>query len=128
MKVIIAGSRDITDHSEVSAAIRNSGFNVTEVVSGRAPGVDSIGEALARLHGMAVKEFPADWNKHGRAAGPIRNRQMAEYADALIAVWDGQSRGTKNMIETMKKMGKKVYVHIVDEDLAGETYGKGDNY
>jgi hypothetical protein len=54
--------------------------------------------------------FPADWKTHGKAAGPIRNRQMAKNAEALIALWDGNSRGTKNMIETATKLGLKVYV------------------
>ncbi len=113
MKVIIAGGRDIEDCDPVQTAITESGFKITEVVSGGARGVDKSGEALAALHGMPCKVFPADWNKNGKAAGPIRNRQMADYADALIAVWDGQSRGTKNMIETMRKLGKPVHVHTL---------------
>lgn len=111
MKVIIAGGRDITDPALVFEAIRASGFEIGEVVSGGAKGVDSIGEDWAIANGRPIKWFHADWTKHGRAAGPIRNRQMAEYADALIAVWDGKSRGTKNMIEEATRRGLKVYVH-----------------
>ena len=113
MKVIIAGSRTITAWPPVAEAIKASGFKVTEVVSGTAQGVDSTGASLAALHGMALKEFPADWKTHGKRAGMLRNRQMAEYADALIAVWDGVSRGTANMIEEMRKLGKPVYVATV---------------
>jgi hypothetical protein len=58
-----------------------------------------------------LKRFPADWDTHGRAAGVIRNKQMAEYGDMLIAFWDGESKGTKNMIDTSKKLGLLVYVH-----------------
>ena len=54
---------------------------------------------------------------HDKAAGPIRNRQMAEYADYLIAFWDGESRGTRNMIETMKKLGKHGVVIRYDNNL-----------
>jgi|SRR5581483_407285 len=112
MKVIIAGSRDIEDWAVVADAIRKSGFEFTEVVSGGARGVDHVGEALARLHHMPVKVFPADWKKFGRAAGPYRNTEMAKYADALVAVWDGKSPGTRHMINQMKSLNKPVYVHI----------------
>ncbi|HWB02748.1 MAG TPA: DUF2493 domain-containing protein [Verrucomicrobiales bacterium] len=86
MKVIIAGPRDFHDYDTVARAVTDSGFEITEVVSGKAPGVDTLGERWAAEHGKAVKEFPADWQKYGRAAGPIRNAQMADYADALVAV------------------------------------------
>lgn len=83
------------------------------MVSGGANGVDLLGEQWACSWGIPVKQFMADWSKHGRAAGPIRNRQMAEYADALIAIWDGQSRGTKSMIRESRKAGLDVYeVHV----------------
>ena len=59
--------------------------------------------------------FNADWNKHGRAAGPMRNKQMADYADVLIAVWDGQSKGTKNMIDQMNKLNKPVFIVWIGE-------------
>lgn len=113
MKLIIAGCRDMTDWGVVHEGITRSGFGpkVTEVVSGGAQGVDYIGEGLAEKSGLPVKRFNADWKKHGKAAGPIRNRQMAEYGDALLAIWDGESRGTKNMIEEMERLGKPVYVH-----------------
>jgi len=58
-------------------------------------------------------EFPADWDTHGRAAGPIRNKQMAEYGDALLLIWDGESRGSANMKSNMKKLGKPVYEIII---------------
>jgi len=118
MKVIVAGTRTIECAGTVGEAIRESGFNVDELVSGTCAGVDQTAEALAALHGIPVKQFPPDWKTHGKAAGPIRNRQMAEYADALVAVWDGESRGTKNMIDEMKKLGKPVHVYVVREDDA----------
>lgn len=117
MKVIIAGSRDFTDWGIVSDCIRKSGFTFTEVVSGGARGVDHIGEGLAELHGYAVKVFPADWDAHGKGAGPIRNKQMADYADALIAIWDGKSPGTRNMIQTMHRLGKPTKIFLVGKSL-----------
>lgn len=111
MRVIIAGIRTLESAYPVARAIRDSGFHITEVVSGGAKGADRFGELHATLFDIPLKKFPADWQTHGKAAGPIRNEEMARYADALIAVWDGKSRGTKNMIETARKHGLKIYVY-----------------
>ena len=115
MKVIIAGSRTITKLSDVIWAVVHSGFygKITEVVSGKAKGVDNLGETWAYYNDIPVKSFPADWNEHGRSAGYKRNAQMAAYADALIAIWDGESKGTKHMIDIAKKKGLKVFVYYV---------------
>lgn len=110
MKVIIAGPRTLEEYELIEQAVVESGFEVTEEVSGTAKGADRLGELWAATHDVPVKQFPADWNNHGKAAGPIRNKQMGVYADALIAVWDGKSKGTKNMIDTMRKLKKPVYV------------------
>ena len=110
MKVIVAGSRHAKDPESVALAIAESGFEVTEVVSGRARGVDTLGEAWAATRGIPVKAFPADWNRYRNGAGPIRNKQMAEYAEALVALLYPDSRGTQNMIAQAQKIGLKVYV------------------
>ena len=114
MKVIVAGSRDIVDRGAVWRAIETAPFAVTEIVSGTARGVDSIAESYAGTKQVPVKLFPADWDKYGKPAGAIRNKQMAEYADALIAIWDGQSKGTRNMIKTMNKLNKPVLLYLVE--------------
>jgi hypothetical protein len=108
MRVIIAGSRDIEDYNVVSSAFSSCPFDITEIVSGCAKGVDSLGEKLANIICVPVCKFPADWKTYGKAAGPIRNKQMAEYADAAIVIHNG-SRGSLNMIENMKQLGKPVY-------------------
>lgn len=113
MKVIIAGSRTITDARLVEDAIRLSGFDITEVVCGCAEGVDKLGEAWAVYNQIPVARFPADWGKHGKAAGPIRNEQMAEYADALVCVWDGVSRGSLNMIRCAHRAGIPTYASVI---------------
>jgi len=110
LKVIIAGSRSIEDYNIVSQIINDYEDEITEVVSGTAKGVDRFGEMWAKARNIPIKQFPADWDSNGRGAGYIRNRQMAKYADALIAIHDGVSRGTKNMIEEMQKLNKKVVV------------------
>lgn len=85
-------------------------WDITEVVSGCARGVDLLGEAWAKGAGIPVTRFPAIWEVHGKAAGAIRNQQMAEYAKALVAIWDGKSPGTKDMIRKAKARGLKVVV------------------
>ena len=111
MKTIIAGSRGIHDYSLVVDAIEKSGFSITEVVSGGALGPDTLGELWGHRNDIPVKRFPAQWSQYGKAAGLLRNREMAEYADAAIVVWDGESRGSRNMIAEARKRGLKVYVH-----------------
>ena len=113
MKVIVAGSRTIADIAIIAQAIEESGFDVSEVVSGTARGVDILGEEWAKSKGIPVKRFPADWNGLGKRAGFVRNAEMADYAEALVAVWDGKSRGTANMIQVARKKGLKVYVKEV---------------
>ena len=109
-RVIIAGGRDYHNYDTLLEAIEEAKFQIDVVVSGGAIGVDALGERYASEMNLPLAIFQADWQTHGRAAGPIRNRKMSENADALIALWDGQSKGTKNMIETATKKGLLVYV------------------
>lgn len=118
MKVIIAGSRDVNSPGAVGRAILSAPFHITEIVSGNARGVDTLAENYAGRKGIPTKLFPADWDKYGKPAGAIRNAQMAEYADALIAVWDGKSKGTRMMIEMMNKANKPVVLYLVKENEA----------
>lgn len=109
MKVIIAGSRTIYDYSVVQEFLDALDLEITEVVSGAASGVDYLGIQWALENKISVKTFLAQWSKYGKGAGPIRNRQMAKYADALVVIWDGQSKGTKNMIDEARKQGLIVF-------------------
>lgn len=117
MKVIIAGSRNIDDYKLVVDTIKNSGYTITEVVSGCAVGVDRLGEQWARANNIPIKEMPADWIRFGNSAGPQRNRAMAEYADAAIIIWDGQSRGSRNMIENMIRRKKPYHIGMTSATL-----------
>ena len=112
MKTIIAGSRTIVDYQALLDAVVDSNFDITEVVSGGARGVDKMGEVFAQNNNINLRVFPADWEKHGRKAGILRNIEMGDYADALIALWDGKSRGTKQMIEYATLKGLRVYVSV----------------
>lgn len=117
MKTIIAGGRDITNYSLVEHAVCQSGFDISEVVSGCARGADTLGEKYAIKNDIVLKKFPANWNGLGKKAGHVRNCQMGDYADALIALWDGESKGTKHMIDYATKKGLKVFVYMVKENL-----------
>jgi len=106
MKVIIAGSRNILPkHFYDSLKFFPDDWNVTEVVSGT---------AIAEIQDIPVKRFPADWDEYGKRAGMIRNAEMADYADALFAVWDGKSKGTKQMIDNANTKGLKVIVAMIN--------------
>jgi hypothetical protein len=91
--------------------VQCSGFKVTSVVCGMARGMDLSGREWARTLSIPVSEFPADWDRYGKSAGYKRNVQMAENADALIAVMrEGGSKGTQHMIDIAQAKGLKVFV------------------
>lgn len=133
MRTIIAGTRSITDAEQVRKAIWDSRFDINEVVCGCADGVDKLGFDWARRHNLPVNFFPAwisqyRWalenrkeDEHvqnhfeaaGKRAGMARNGQMAFYADALVLIWDGQSKGSADMLRRATTLERKVYVHRV---------------
>lgn len=103
MKVIIAGSREGVDEGLVWEMLSHISwteypFPISEVVCGEAKGVDTYGKSWGRGNNIPVTSFPADWKMHGVVAGHLRNAQMAEYADALIAFSHDESKGTEGMI------------------------------
>jgi hypothetical protein len=116
LKVIIAGSRSEQPSPFAMANIvAASGFNVTQVFEGGARGVDRSARFWATSESIPVQTFEADWTTHGKAAGPIRNQAMLDAgADALIAVWDGESRGTADMIRRAERKGIPVHVYRTD--------------
>lgn len=105
MRVIIAGGRDFVPSQRDEAIVSTllALHKATEVVSGGAAGADRFGEDVARAAGLPVRMFRADWDKHGKAAGPLRNREMAEYADAIILFPGG--RGTRSMFDEAVRRG-----------------------
>ena len=109
-RVIIAGTRDFSNYELLKEKCDNilsakrKDSNIV-ILSGTAKGADRLGERYARERGFLLRRFPADWDKDGNKAGPIRNAKMADNADALIAFWDGTSRGTSHMIMTAKEKG-----------------------
>ena len=108
MKVIIAGGRDYNNYAFLAQTMDEFAKenNAEEVVCGCAAGADSLGAKWAKERGIPVKEFPAEWDVFGKKAGILRNHDMGNYADFLVAFWDGQSAGTRDMISYMKQIGK----------------------
>jgi len=134
MRTIIAGSRSIKNQEDrvylsrrdgsiavrlnaydlVEDAILRSKFEISTVLSGTADGVDRMGELWALNNGIPLVFFPANWREHGKKAGFLRNTEMANNADALIAVWDGESPGTEMMIDLAKRRNLLIFVDVVD--------------
>ena len=116
-KVIIAGSRGFSNYKLLREQCnkflreKRKTSNII-IVSGHARGADTLGEKYAQDEGFALEIYPAQWKKLGKQAGYRRNEQMAEVADALIAFWDGSSKGTKHMIDIMNE--KNLLVRIVE--------------
>jgi hypothetical protein len=119
-KVIVAGSRDLeVDVYFIEACIARLVLDlkwkskVVEIVSGGAKGMDASGERYANAFELDCIKFPANWDLYKAGAGPIRNMQMADYADALLLIWDGSSKGSANMKTTMQKLNKPVFEVII---------------
>lgn len=121
MRIIIAGSRDFNNYAILKHNVINillilspSGELNVEFISGTARGADQLGEKFAEEYNYPIKRFPADWDKYGKSAGYKRNEQMALYAKedngVLVAFWDGQSKGTKHMIDLANKHGLRVFI------------------
>ena len=129
LKIAIVGSRKLLDYDKFKQAVdeaipkleigiehfRDVEFGNIEIVSGGATGVDTLARKFAENNKLNFTEFPADWTKYGKAAGPIRNQQIAEYADFCIAIYYKEiSRGTKNCVLCFEDLSKKTVVMIVN--------------
>ena len=112
MKVIISGGRDFINYGLLCRTADKilSRQNEVEIVSGAAKGADKLGERYAEERNYLITRFPADWGTFGKSAGYRRNVDMAVYADALIAYWDGESKGTEHMINIAREHDLKVRV------------------
>ncbi len=118
MPIVICGCRDFydkkvfTEFADKCLAETASKWEIC-ILSGHCSGVDAMAEEYAAERGFAVKLYPAEWARYGKAAEPKRNMQMAKDASAVIAFWDGRSKGTKNMIDTATKLNKKLFVKVI---------------
>lgn len=113
MKVIVSGSRSITSgvHACINRAIEEAGWGAVDlVVSGGAEGVDERAEDWAKEQEIPCYILPAEWEENGKAAGAARNAKMAEIGDALIAIWDGSSKGTRDMMRKAHTEGLPIFL------------------
>lgn len=118
VRLIVSGSRDICNEILVCGILQRYyvevfDFDVDAVITGGARGVDSIAHKWARLIGLRTIVRNADWDRYGKSAGPIRNREMLEYGNTLLAIWNGKSKGTKDMIDISLKRGVVTYVERI---------------
>ena len=123
LRIIIAGSRDFNDYTFLKTSIKEilkstslTDISKIKIISGTARGADQLGERFAKQFKLEVVKFPAKWDLYGKRAGYIRNEEMAKYSiednnyGMLVAFWDGESRGTKHMINLANKHGLEVHV------------------
>lgn len=116
MRLIIAGSREGPTLADLQSAFDQTGWTPTVIISGCARGADRLGELVAEVFDIPCERYPADWKRYGKGAGYIRNKEMAKNADALIALWDGESKGTQHMIKIAKEYNLKVWVQIIKKE------------
>lgn len=121
MKIVVAGSRYYDNYDEakefINHCINGMEENTAHVfLSGGCKGADKLGERYATENGYEIIIYKAEWSKYGKSAGPIRNKAMAEAADIVICFWDGESNGTRSMIEYARKAGKTVKIKIIPRE------------
>jgi len=128
MRLIIAGSRSITNYNALLrclrlwwsdelkiSTMREAKDVIHLIISGTANGVDKLGERFAEENHIPLLKMPADWNTYGKSAGYIRNEEMAKEATACIILWDGASKGTKHMIDLAKKYKLQLWIYKLTE-------------
>lgn len=121
-RIVVAGCRNYENYREAKAYID---FCISEIrknntlifVSGGCKGADMLGERYAKENGFEIERYKADWEKHGKSAGPKRNMQMAEIGDYVICFWDGKSKGTLSMINCAKKLKKPLRIKNITNSL-----------
>jgi hypothetical protein len=108
MKIAVVGSRGFNDFEKLEKELNK--YEIDEIISGGAKGADALSEKYAKKHNIPIKIFKPDWRKYKRGAGLVRNKQIVENADVVIAFWDGASKGTKFTIDYAKKPNKMVVI------------------
>jgi hypothetical protein len=126
MKIIIAGSRTFDDFALLEKTMDAITRKLKKVIilSGTAAGADTLGENWAYSRWHTVMRYHPDWDKDGKVAGVIRNREMVKNADGLVAFWDGSSPGTKDVIAKAKKKGIRVKVVLFKPKVVAKTRRK----
>ena len=110
MKIAVIGSRTATAKQYEELVQRLEPLQPTEIISGGANGADALGERYAREYGLKLTTYTPDWQRFGKAAGPIRNEQIIKAADLVLAIWDGKSTGTADSLKKAKALRKKIAI------------------
>ena len=118
-RIVVAGCRNYSNYTEAKIFIErcimeNSPNDIIILLSGRCKGADALGEQYAKEKGILVEYYPAEWDKYGKAAGPIRNQKMVDNCDYAICFWDNKSKGTKSLIDYAKKIGKPLFIKVIE--------------
>jgi len=119
LKLAVIGSRSFVDYDYMCGILK--WFDIHQIISGGAQGADLLAKQYAKENKILYKEFPPDWNKYGKSAGYIRNKQIIDAADEVAAFWDGISKGTKHSLDIAEENGKPVHIFtpmIWKDDLA----------
>ena len=111
MKTAIVGTRTADDYEALKSILDNLIPKPTEIISGGASGADKMAERYAKENNLLMTILKPDWQTHGKSAGPLRNLEIVASCERLVALWNGESRGTKHSIETARNQGKQVIVH-----------------
>jgi hypothetical protein len=105
-KIAICGSRSFESYQIIKDVLKNLLIEGDVVLSGNAPGADRLGEEYAKENDLEMKIIPSEWNKHGLKATMMRNDVLLKAADFVICFWDGESQGTKHMLDISKRAKK----------------------
>lgn len=109
IRLAVVGSRSFNDYKFLSEILQ--WYDVKLIISGGARGADSLARRFAEEHNLPLREFIPEWGRHGRSAGYLRNEQIVEACDEVVAFWNGKSRGTKHTIDIAEQQGKPVSVY-----------------
>lgn len=109
-RIAIIGSRTFNDYELLSNSLEPHKHKISVIVSGGARGADRLGERWANENNIQTDIYYPDWNKHGKSAGYIRNKDIVENSDGVIAFWDGKSKGTLHSISLCEKLGKPISI------------------
>jgi hypothetical protein len=121
MNVAIVGGRDFDDYEQFKSCVDGEKIKFKSIVTGGARGVDTLAERYAKEIGVPVKIYWPDWTNYGKAAGPIRNKQIIEGADCVIAFWDEKSPGTRSSIKIAEDLGKPLTIFVYREVIKSAT-------
>ncbi len=121
MKIAVVGSRDFDDYEFLKKILDY--HPCTKIISGGAPGADTLAKQYSAEKGIPMKEFPANWDVYGKSAGYIRNKQIVEVSDEVVAFWNKKSRGTKHTIDLANDANKPVHIYWPPEPDIMEGIG-----